>query len=166
MYGARDNDTVDENSQTRATVIETGVHPVLPASRLTAEAAYSHDVVHRFRSSPHQWTTCHRNEWTACFGITGRHGPDYASSTRQISSMIKSAVDIGLSSLLWCGYQQSGRALCHSSTSTIGYYRIDAPGLVDSGLVTSESSGSGAGWIDSYFVVEGERNKPSNACPP
>ena len=39
-------------------------------------------------------------------------------------------------------------------------------GIVDSGLVTSESSGSGAGWIDSYFVVEGERNKPSNACPP
>ena len=46
------------------------------------------------------------------------------------------------------------------------FYRLDDPGLVDSGLVTSESSGSGAGWIDSYFVAEGERNKPPNACPP
>ena len=36
VYGAKDNDTVDKDSETRATVIETGVHPVLPASRLTA----------------------------------------------------------------------------------------------------------------------------------
>ena len=25
-----------------------------------------------------------RNEWTACFGITGRHGPDYANSTDRL----------------------------------------------------------------------------------
>ena len=37
----------------------------MPASRLTVKAAYSGDVVHRFRSSSHQWTSCHR--------ISGRH---------------------------------------------------------------------------------------------
>jgi len=66
-------ETVEKDRETRAVVIETGVHPVLPASRLTAKAAYSRDVVHRFRSSPHQWTTCRRNRWSASVGTGGRH---------------------------------------------------------------------------------------------
>jgi TM2 domain-containing membrane protein YozV len=45
------------------------------------------------------------------------------------------------------------------------YYWIDDPGLVDSGLDPSQSTGKGTGWIASYFVTEGERNKPRNACP-
>jgi len=44
------------------------------------------------------------------------------------------------------------------------YYCIDDPGLVDSGLDPSNSTGKGAGWIVSYFVTEGELNKPPNAC--
>lgn len=44
------------------------------------------------------------------------------------------------------------------------YYWIDDPDPVNSGLIPSESMGKGAGWIASYFVSEGEQNKPSNAC--
>jgi len=44
------------------------------------------------------------------------------------------------------------------------YYWVDDPGLVDSGLDPSNSTGKGAGWIASYFVTEGELNKPPNAC--
>ena len=44
------------------------------------------------------------------------------------------------------------------------YYWIDDPGLVDSGLNPSKSTGKGAGWIASYFVTEEEQSKPPNAC--